>query len=431
MNERMRIENAMLLDASGGQHKTSLLIGDGQILAMGDAARGADAERIVDAAGDLLVPGFIDLACHLREPGPDVKGTLASETRAAARGGFTTVCAMPDTSPVNDSGAVTSLIRDLAERQGATRVLPIGAMTRGLNGELLSDMAGLQRAGCVALSNAEGGVINARVLRRCMAYARTFDIPLFLRPENKALAADGCAHEGAMATRLGLPGIPEVAETTAVSELVLLAEETGARLHLSQISCARSVELLRWARDRGLPVTADVAMHHLVFTDAVLNGFDSRFHCRPPLRSARDRDALREAVRDGVISAIVSQHQPQDAAAKHAPFGETAPGLSTAEIILPLGLTLVEAGVLSLAQLFSALTRGPAQVLAQEAPRVAVGAPADLVLVAQGQPWQVTSDALISVGKHSPALGMTLPGRVRLTLCGGRITWDDARGGAM
>lgn len=423
MTKRIRIENGRSLDlVTGEMHAITLLIGDGRILASGADAAQAQADQVLDARNGLVLPGLIDLACNLREPGLGLKGNIASETRAAAKGGYTTVCAMPDTSPVNDSGAVTAQIRDAALRQGATRVLPLGALTRGLLGEQLSDMAGLQKAGCVALSQGGQPIANARVLRRCMAYARTFNIPLFLQPENRALATDGCVHEGAIATRLGLPGIPEIAETIAVSELILLAEETGVRLHLSQITTARSVELLRWAQARGLPLTADVSMHHLVYTDEIIADFDSRFHCRPPLRSEQDRAALRAAVRDGLIQAIVSQHQPHDPAAKQAPFGESESGLSTVEVVLSLGLRLVAQGVLSLQTLLSRLTTGPAGVLGLPAPSLAVGSPADLFVLDTTQSWAVNAASLVSAGKHSPALGECLPGVVTFTLCGGQLS---------
>ena len=293
-----------------------LLVRNGRIEAVGEQAQAAESAATLDAAGQVIAPGFIDLCCNLREPGNGQKGNIASETRAAAHGGFTTVCASPETSPVNDSGAVTNLILDSVASRGVVRVLPIGAITRGLDGDMLSDMAGLKAAGCVAVGNGSRGVRNARILRRCMAYAQTFGLTVMFSPENTALAADGYAHDGQVTTRLGLLGIPEVAETAAVMEMLLLAEETGVRLHLSQLSCARSVEMLAQARDRGVKVTADVAMHQLVFTESALAGFDSRFHVRPPLRGEADRQALVAGVRDGVIDAIVSQHQPHDSAAE-------------------------------------------------------------------------------------------------------------------
>ncbi|MCA0913548.1 dihydroorotase [Marinobacter nauticus] len=400
-----------------------LLVRNGRIEAVGEQAQAAESAATLDAAGQVIAPGFIDLCCNLREPGNGQKGNIASETRAAAHGGFTTVCASPDTSPVNDSGAVTNLILDSVASRGVVRVLPIGAITRGLDGDMLSDMAGLKAAGCVAVGNGSRGVRNARILRRCMAYAQTFGLTVMFSPENTALAADGYAHDGQVTTRLGLLGIPEVAETAAVMEMLLLAEETGVRLHLSQLSCARSVEMLAQARDRGVKVTADVAMHQLAFTESALAGFDSRFHVRPPLRGEADRQALVAGVRDGVIDAIVSQHQPHDSAAKQAPLPATEPGLSSIESVLSLGLELVQNHELELPDLLRALTAGPAAVLGREVALTA-GAAADLCLFDPDGHWQPSAATLLSAGRHAPVLDRALPGEVKLTLVAGRTAWQ-------
>ncbi len=417
---KRRIDNVRPVYEGEPAEPTSVLVSDDRIGVIGDQAHASEAEEIIDGSGQWLLPGLVDLNCHLREPGPDRNGSIATETRAAARGGFTTVCAMPDTSPVNDSGAVTNLINDLARRDGAVRVLPMGAMTRGLEGERLSDMVGLSRAGCVAVSNAGYAAASARVMRRCMAYARTFDLLLYLQPENASLAAGGCAHDGAVAARLGLPGIPSVAETTAVSELLMLAEETGARLHLGPLSCARSVELLSEARARWLPVTADVAIHHLVYTEECISGYDGVFHCLPPLRSEADRRALVAGVESGVIDAICSQHRPEDAAAKLAPFGQTAPGLSCVETVLSMGLGLVARGELSRSRLIQALTTGPARVLGRPLEQLTAGATADLCLFDPEHQWEVSNASLLSAGKNAPAVGEMLTGDVSLTLVEGR-----------
>ncbi|HDZ37461.1 MAG TPA: dihydroorotase, partial [Marinobacter sp.] len=263
----LKITGGRLLDGHGSEAPNiALMIRNGRIAALGEAAEQAEADQTFDAHGCVIAPGFVDLYCNLREPGNGQKGNMASETRAAARGGFTTVCTSPETSPVNDSRAVTHLIREAAAISSAIRVLPVGAITRGLEGDMLSDMAGLIAAGCVAVGNGSRGVRNARVLRRCMAYAQTFGLTVMFRPENQSLAADGYAHDGLVTSRLGLLGIPEVAETASVMEMLLLAEETGVKLHLSQLSCGRSVEMIADARRRGIAVTADVAMHQLVFT---------------------------------------------------------------------------------------------------------------------------------------------------------------------
>lgn len=420
-NPMIRIENARLLDpVSGKETQASVLVENGRISGVGAAADQATPDQIVDAEGAVLSPGFIDLYCNLREPGNGQKGSIATETRAAAKGGYTTVCAAPDSSPVNDSTAITHLILDVAERDSAIRVLPLGAATKGLAGEHLSDMVGLTTAGCVALSNGSAPLVNARVLRRCMAYARTFNVALMLQPQNRSLAADGFAHDGLITTQLGLMGIPEVAETAAVMEMILLAEETGVRLHLSQLSSARSVTMIAEAQQRGVSVTADVAIHHLLFTEAALAGFDSRFHVQPPLRSEADRLGLIEGVRTGVISAIVSQHQPHDPAAKRAPLGDSEPGLSTIESVLSLGLMLVERDEMSLSQLLRALTVGPASVLGLSEPAIEVGAAADFCLIDPRAEWQPSEAALLSIGKHAPVLNQPLKGGVVGTWCEGR-----------
>ncbi len=420
----IRIVNGRRLTAQGEAAGTeSLLIENGRIAAVGEAADRRHADQQLDAQDCRVAPGFIDLCCYLREPGNSQKGNIASETLAAARGGFATVCASPESSPVNDSTAVTHLIRDTATARGAVRVLPIGAATRALEGELLSDMAGLSAAGCVAFSNGSAVFRNARILRRCMAYAQTFGYTLMLQPRNQALSADGFAHDGQVAARLGLLGIPEVAETAAVMEMLLLAEEAGVRLHLSQLSTARSVDMVADAQQRGVAVTADVAMHHLVLTENALSGFDSRFHVLPPLRTEADRQRLLAGVRDGVIGSIVSQHQPQDPAAKRAPLGETGPGLSSVESVLSLGLTLVERDELTLPQLIGALTQGPAAVLDRPVAGLNEGDEADICIFDPRAHWVASAETLMSMGKHAPVTGSPLPGVIRYTLSGGRLAW--------
>ncbi|WP_100637873.1 dihydroorotase [Marinobacter salexigens] len=419
----LKITGGRLLNGHGDEvSNTALLIKNGRIAATGAKAESADADQSVDATGCVIAPGFVDLYCNLREPGNGQKGNMVSEARAAARGGFTTVCVSPETSPVNDSRAVTNLIKDSAYVSSPIRVLPVGALTRGLDGELLSDMSGLTAAGCVAVGNGSRGVSNARVLRRCLAYAQTFGLTVMLRPENQSLAADGYAHDGLVSARLGLLGIPEVAETAALMEMLLLAEETGARLHLSQISCGRSVEMIAEARRRGIAVTCDVAMHQLVYTEDALSSFDSRFHLRPPLRSEADRQALVAGVRSGVVDAIVSQHLPHESAAKQAPLPDTEPGLSSIESVLSLGLGLVQAGELSLAELVRALTTGPASVIGVNA-TLEQDEVADLCIFDPDAQWTPSRQSLISAGHHAPALNRSIPGVVRHTYIEGREAW--------
>ncbi|WP_339800333.1 dihydroorotase [uncultured Marinobacter sp.] len=421
-----RIINGRMLSATGDllEETISLGIAGERVAEINRAPDSAVAgDGVLDARGALILPGFIDLSCNLREPGNGQKGNIQSETLAAAHGGFTTVCASPDTSPVNDSGAVTHLIRDTARVRSGIRVLPLGAATRSLEGELLSDMVGLKTAGCVAFSNGSRPLANARILRRCMAYAQTFGLTLMLQPVNQALAADGYAHDGPVAARLGLLGVPEVAETAAVMEMLLLAEETGVRLHLGQLSCGRSVAMIAEAKARGVAVTADVAMHQLMFTDEALSGFDSRYHVVPPLRSEADRKALLAGVESGIIDAIVSQHRPDDSASKLAPVGVTAAGMSTVESVFSMGLMLVQRGELSLAALVRGLTRGPAAVLGLSS-GLDVGALADFSVWNLDEVWLATPEALRSRGLHVPIAAAPLAGVNHHTVCGGRLAWS-------
>lgn len=420
------VVNGRMLSESGDllPERVSLSIAKERVVDMHPALDAAPVgDGVLDARGALILPGFIDLSCNLREPGNGQKGNIQSETLAAAHGGFTTVCASPDTSPVNDSGAVTHLIRDTARARSGIRVLPLGAATRSLEGELLSDMVGLKTAGCVAFSNGTRPLANARILRRCMAYAQTFGLTLMLQPVNQALAADGYAHDGPVAARLGLLGVPEVAETAAVMEMLLLAEETGVRLHLGQLSCGRSVEMIADAKARGVAVTADVAMHQLMFTDEALSGFDSRYHVVPPLRSEADRKALLAGVESGTIDAIVSQHRPDDSASKLAPVGVTAAGMSTVESVFSMGLMLVRQDELSLAALVRGLTRGPAAVLGLES-SLEVGAHADFSIWNLDEAWLASAETLRSRGLHVPVTKAPLPGVNQHTVCGGRLAWS-------
>lgn len=416
------ILGARLLDPSSGLDRVDdLHIQGEQILAIGQAPQGFLAETQIDAKGWVLSPGLIDLNVSLREPGQTRKGNIASETRAAAAGGVTAVCCPPNTRPVLDTTAVAELILDRAQAAGHTRVYPIGALTRNLQGEQLSELVALRDAGCIAFSNGLGGIDNSRTLSRALEYAATFDIGVIFQPQDRQLAEGGLAHEGPMASFRGLPGIPESAETVALARDLLLVEQTGVRAHFSQLTSARAVEMIANAQARGLPVTADVALYQLILTDEALVDFSSLYHVQPPLRSQRDRDGLREGVRSGVISAIASHHQPHEADAKEAPFGATEPGISSAEIFLPLALTLVEDGLLSLPELLKRLSSGPAQALRLAHTQLQVGSAADLTLFnPQGQ--TLVGEQWFSKGQNCPFLNHCLPGKVQLSLCAGRIT---------
>ncbi|MAM87067.1 MAG: dihydroorotase [unclassified Hahellaceae] len=373
-----------------------------------------------------LLPGLIDLSVALREPGLEHQGTIESESRAALAGGFTMVCCPPDTDPVNDSPAVTRLILEQAGLAGLIKVLPIAAMTAGLHGDVLADMCALKHAGCVAVTNLRAPVKNNLVLRRCFEYARSQNICVFAVPEDAALGAYGVASESDLSSKIGLPGVPEVAETLAVASLLILAEDTGVRLHLSQISCARSVVLIAAAKRRGLPVTADVALANLLLNDRCVASFNPAFRVQPPLRTEADRLALLKGLEDGVIDAITTHHQPVDEASKLAPFAEAQPGMSLLEIAVPLLLGLSAAGELRPETWIAALSSGPRRVIgdalnaAGDTPVV----PPDLVLVDTAAEWTPEAGQLYSKGKNCPWLGTKLSGRVAATIVDGRLLYQ-------
>ncbi len=419
-----QILGARLIDpASGRDEVADLYCQDGKIVAIGAAPAGFSAANTINAEGLVAAPGLVDLSVALREPGYSRKGNIASETLAATAGGITSLCCPPDTKPVLDTAAVAELILDRARESGHAKVLPIGALSRGLNGEQLAELVALRDAGCVAFGNGLTNFANNRNLGRALEYAATFDLTVVIHSQDADLAAGGLAHEGPAAAFLGLAGIPETAETVALARNLLLVEQSGVRAHFSQLTTARGAQMIADAQARGLAVTADVAMYQLILTDAALHGFSSLYHVQPPLRSSADRDGLREAVRSGVISVISSHHQPHEADAKVAPFGETEPGISSAEILLPLAMTLVEDGLLDLPTLLARLTSGPAKALKLPAGRLAVGDAADLVLF-DPQSSTLVGDVWHSKGRNCPFIGHCLPGSVRYTLVDGRIAYQ-------
>ncbi|MCQ2028153.1 dihydroorotase [Stutzerimonas zhaodongensis] len=419
-----RILGARLIDpASGRDDVTDLYCQDGKIVGIGDAPAGFTAAHSINAVGLVAAPGLVDLSVALREPGYSRKGTIASETLAAAAGGITSLCCSPDTKPVLDTAAVAELILDRARESGHAKVFPIGALSRGLKGEQLAELVALRDAGCVAFGNGLTNFASNRNLGRALEYAATFDLTVVIHSQDADLAAGGLAHEGPAAAFLGLAGIPETAETIALARNLLLVEQSGVRAHFSQLTTARGAQMIADAQARGLPVTADVAMYQLILTDEALHGFSSLYHVQPPLRSPADRDGLREAVRSGVISVITSHHQPHEADAKLAPFGETEPGISSAEILLPLALTLVEDGLLDLPTLLARLTTGPAAALKLPAGRLGVGDSADLVLF-DPQSSTLAGEQWHSKGRNCPFIGHCLPGAVRYTLVDGRIAFQ-------
>jgi dihydroorotase len=396
-------------------------IADGVVVAVGDQPAGFVPDREFQVPGQIVCPGFIDLSARLREPGQAHKGTIDSEGLAALAAGFTTVCVPPDTVPVIDSPAVVKLIFERAQQADRAHVLPIGALTRGLNGRDLSELSALQSSGCLAVGNAGVPLASNLVMRRAFEYAAGYDLLVCVRPQDAALRDDGCVHEGVVATRLGLPGIPEAAETVAVAEALVLVELTGVRVHFGPISSARAMRLIAAAQQQGLPVSADTAMHQLHLTESDVDGFNALCHVDPPLRTTADRDALRAAVAAGTIGALCSDHQPHDPDAKLQVFPATEPGMATLEAVLPLGLRLVAEGLLSLPELVARLTVGPARILGLPAGHLGVGAVADLCVFHPQRSWIIGDATWHSAGRNTPYWGDEMLGRVTLVVVGGRV----------
>ena len=425
---RIKISKGLVIDpANNIEAKHDIYISEGRIAAIGKQPDGFTSDRdklqIIDANGCHVIPGIVDLRARLREPGLENKGTIASETRAAAASGITTLCIPPDTTPVIDSISVVELILQRANEAGYAKVVTLGALTAGLKGEQLSEMALLKKYGnCVGVSNALKPVSNNLIMRRAMEYAASCGLTIFLHAEDEGLAGKGCAHEGAISTRLGLAGIPETAETNAIARDLLLIEQTGVRAHFCHISSARAVQMIARAQYNGLPVTADVTAHHLHLTEMDIGFFDSNCHVRPPFRTQRDREALVDALATGNINAICSDHEPHDADAKLAPFGETEAGISALETLLPLALRLTDD--LSLSDVINRLTWQPAKILGIDAGTLSVGEKADICIYNPQTNWILQTEKMISAGRNTPFEGWELKGKVTHTLLNGKVVYS-------
>lgn len=427
-NKNLSILKGRLIDpANGVDQITDIHISKGKIMALGAAPDGFESTPI-DATDKVVCPGLIDLCAYLREPGKEHKATIASETKAAAHGGITTLCCPPDTTPIIDTPALVGQVKNKAKKAGYCRLLPQGAQTQGLEGMQLSEMAALKAAGCIAVSNAYQPLRNTLIERRALEYAATFDLLTLVRPEDQYLSNSGCAHEGKVADRLGLPGIPDAAETVAVARDLALAETTGAKIHFQTLSTDKAARMLARGRYDNLGVSGDVAIHQLFLSEHDVDDFDSAAHVRPPLRSTRDRDGLRRAVAENVISAICSDHQPHEADAKASPFPDTEPGISGLETLLPLTLKLVQEGLLDLSSAIAHLTCGPADILGLPLGRLNIGSPADICIFDPDAYWTVQADSLVSQGKNTPFAGWELQGRVIHTLLGGRVVYTRETG---
>ena len=428
---KILIQNGRVIDpASGLDRACDVALAAGRIIGIGQVPAGFAPNRTIDATGCIVAPGLVDLAVRLREPGHEHEGMLESEMGAAVAGGVTSVVCPPDTDPVLDEPGLVEMLKFRAEKLHQSRLFPLGALTRTLSGEVLTEMAELTEAGCVGFTQAEVPLASTQVLQRALQYAATFGYTVWLRPQDLHLGK-GVAASGALATRLGLAGIPVAAETIALHTIFELMQSTGARVHLCRISSAAGVALVRQAKAQGLPVSCDISINSLHLTDADIGFFDSRARLTPPLRQQRDRDALRAALADGTIDALVSDHTPVDEDAKTLPFAEAEPGATGLELLLSLALkwsTETDAGLL---RALTVLTSAPAQVMGSalgtlEASigRLAEGGVADLCIFDPAATWTVQADALRSQGKHTPFSGYELPGRVRTTIVGGQVAYD-------
>ncbi|MBV8660466.1 MAG: dihydroorotase [Burkholderiales bacterium] len=420
------IRNGRVVDpATGHDAVADVYIANGKIAGIGAAPAGFTTHETIDATGLVVAPGLVDLSARLGEPGGEHRQLLQSELTAAVAGGVTTLCTPPDTDPTLDEPGLVEMLRHRADTLGLARVLPLGALTRHLEGRELTEFAELRDAGCVAFSQADAPLIDTRVLYRAMQYAATYDIQLRLRPQDVRLGADGVAHDGQVATRLGLAPIPTIAETVAISTIVILMKDTGARVHLERVSSREGLEMVQAARSYGLKLTCDVSINHVHLADIDIGYFDSNMRLSPPLRSVSDRDAIQHALLDGTIDAICSDHTPVGNDEKLLPFGEAQPGASALELLLPLTLNWADHRHVPLVRALAKITSEPAGLLGIAAGTLAEGAAADICIFDAKAAWRVTPEKLRSQGKHTPFAGMELRGRVRYTLVDGRIAHQE------
>ena len=427
-NTRMLIKNGQVIDPGQINKKTNILIEDGKIQAIGSSLqisrKDSKSTIILDANGMVVCPGFIDLHVHFREPGFEYKETIATGVDSAVAGGFSTVCCMPNTSPVNDSQSITEFILRQAEIANKARVFPIGAITKGSKGEELAEIGELRKAGCVAISDDGVPVMNSLVMRRAMEYARTFDLPVIDHCEDLGLSASGSMNEGFVSTELGIPGIPNAAEEVMVARNIFLAELTQSRLHLPHVSTVGSVRLLEQAKERGVNVTAEACPHHFTLTDEAVRSFDTNTKMNPPLRTDADVQAVKMALRDGSIDIIATDHAPHATYEKQRQFDNAPFGIIGLETALPLTLNLVDEGILTLEQAISKLTREPARVFSLPYGTLAVGAEADITLIDLKKTWQLDPNRLYSKSRNTPFAGWALKGKVAKTIVGGQIVYE-------
>lgn len=422
---KIQIKSGHLIDPKNGIDAVmDVFIAAGKVVAIGSAPSNFQANRVIDAEGLVVCPGLVDLSARLREPGYEYKATLESEMDAAVAGGITSLACPPDTDPPLDEPGLVEMLKHRARSLNQARVYPIGALTQGLKGKHLTEMAELRDAGCVAFGQSDAPLTDTLVMMQSMQYAATFGFGVWLRPQDMSLSNNGVAHDGEVATRLGLPPIPVCAETIALSNIILLARETGAKVHLCRLSSAEGVSMVRAARKQGLSITCDVAINHMHLSEMDIGFFDSNCHLVPPLRGLSDRDALRAGLMDGTIDAVCSDHTPVDEDAKLLPFGEAEVGATGLELLLPLTLKWALEMKLPLSTAIAKITVEPAKILGIDAGHLSPATAADLCIFDPNQYWKVEPAALKSQGKNTPFLGMELQGRVKYTLVDGSIVYE-------
>ncbi|MGN6668755.1 MAG: dihydroorotase [Trinickia sp.] len=423
---KIHIEGGTVIDArAGAEQRADVFIADGKVAAIGAAPAGFTADKTIDAKGLYVAPGFVDLSARLREPGYEHKATLDSEMAAAVAGGVTTLACPPDTDPILDEPGLIEMLKFRASKLNRAHVHPLGALTVGLKGAVITEMAGLTEAGCIGFTQADVPIVDTQVLLRALQYASTYGYTVWLRPQDAYLAKGGVAASGAIASRLGLPGVPVAAETIALHTIFELMRSTGARVHLPQLSSAAGVALVREAKAEGLPVSCDVSANHIHLIDVDIGYFDSQFRLDPPLRTQRDREAIRAALADGTIDAICSAHTPVDDDEKLLPFDEATPGATGLELLLSLTIKWADEAGLSLARALSRITTEPAKVLKLPVGQIEAGAAADVCVFDRNAYWRVEPRALKSQGHNTPFLGYELPARVRATIVAGRVAYEQ------
>ena len=423
---KIHIKNGHLIDPKNKiDAKQDVYIAAGKIVGIGQAPTGFIANQTIDATDLIVAPGFVDLSARLREPGSEHKATLTSELQAAAAGGVTSLACPPDTNPVLDEPGLVEMLKHRAKQLNLAHVYPLGALTRKLEGKLLTEMCELTAAGCVGFSQADIAITDTQVLWRAFEYAATFGYTIFIRAEDYYLAKDGVAHDGEIASRLGLKGIPSAAECLAIASILRIAHETKTKVHLCRLSTAESVDLVRQAKKQGIQVTADVSAQHCHLTDHDIGYFNSHANLKPPLRSTRDKAALCQGLKDGSIDAICSDHTPVNDDAKLLPFAEAEAGATGLELLLPLALKWAADNKASLSDAVAKITSQPASILGIAGGHLSLNADADIAIFNPQLEWKIEASQLISQGKNTPFLGLTLTGKMQYTLLHGQISYQS------